>query len=282
MSERVFIPVKQEEDTFLWRQKRLSSPLFVPRDARVRITYLSYSANINFVVTLLVQLPTGETLLRHEKIQTGAAGLQNDFLLPEQNSDFYILGASAATPLGVADVFVKAQIEYSYAVGGGDFYKLVFLYGWIENGHGPSYIDGNMVGEPFLYRSVVITNPAAGNEISIFPSNGAWEVVSLRYRFTTSATVATRTVKIFGKDAAGNIFFQLDSTYDQLANQLTYCSLFVGAGVRSRNNILDTINSPLPPMRLMPGFSIATSTANLQIGDQFDFITILVRERPIL
>ena len=126
--------------------------------------------------------------------------------------------------------------------------------------------------------SVTGTTPGAGAEISeTVPSNARWELLSIKYSLTTSATVATRNTSLLADDGS-NVFWQGTQSGSGQAASLTYqyCH-FPGATQVAGQSVIDIFASPTG-LQLTAGFRLRTNTLNLQAGDQYTAPQYLVRE----
>jgi hypothetical protein len=124
--------------------------------------------------------------------------------------------------------------------------------------------------------SVTGTLPAAGAEISeTVPANARWELISIVYTLTTSATVANRFTRFVADDGA-NIFTEVPQPTAQIASNTFTYNWFHGALNTAGSNVSD---APMPlHLTLNPGFRWRTNTVALQAGDQYSAPQYLVRE----
>jgi hypothetical protein len=127
-------------------------------------------------------------------------------------------------------------------------------------------------------RSITGATPAAGAEISeTVPTGARWELLSFDTQFVTSATVANRQSGLLLDDGANQyalIALQAFSTATQI-NRLVW-----GLGIGNSQPINATFQSTSLPVnqRLVGGHRIRTTTANIQVGDQYSAVQYLVRE----
>lgn len=123
-----------------------------------------------------------------------------------------------------------------------------------------------------------VSNPAAGAAWSYtVPAGTVQRIISLRFALTCSATIATRDTQLQA-GSSGNVFV------------VRYASTLAAAGVGQFSGIAgvvvadatDTfsvkfIYAPLPPEFILPaGATVSVFTENLQTGDQFSNIALLV------
>ena len=124
-----------------------------------------------------------------------------------------------------------------------------------------------------------VTNPAAGSDFTFTNKVYSFsEIQSVTFTLTTSATVANRRVHLAIFDGGlGNQDYH--SSVDQTASQTRNytCSAIGGAGSYANDN---DIIIPIPPrLKGWGEFTIASSTLNLQAGDQFSFVRVNLIEK---
>jgi len=127
-------------------------------------------------------------------------------------------------------------------------------------------------------RVIAGTQPAAGAEISeTVPTGARWQLLSFKFTFTTSATVANRTSSLTIDDGA-NIFNLAGGNAVQAASATTVQSWASGQP-NVANQPTNALGYPLAtPLYLPAGARIRTQTLSIQAGDQYSAIQYLVRE----
>jgi hypothetical protein len=129
------------------------------------------------------------------------------------------------------------------------------------------------------HRVVTVTNPGAGAEwSSTVPAGKYWGVRSGSFIFTTDGTVATRNVRLQLDDSSITYFIS-DTDAGQAAGLGIRYSFFAGglttnAGATSTPRLLS-----YPPIVLLPGHRIRTTTGNIQAADAYTSIILMVDER---
>lgn len=129
-----------------------------------------------------------------------------------------------------------------------------------------------------LRRVYVIPTPAAGAEFTItVPANVTWEVLSVKGVLTTSAAVANRNCTlILGPDAATTEQrYSLGTAVT--ASQATTFTYASGIGTTLATG---SIAGPLPspPPIAPPGYVMRSQTQNVDAGDQYSSLFVVVRE----
>lgn len=125
-----------------------------------------------------------------------------------------------------------------------------------------------------------VTSPAAGAEFSVVPIfDGGSLVQSVLFRFTASAAVANRVPSLVVTD--GNRTFQRFQAPAVVAaaGQVTYTA-FDGAIPNVGGGGLVTLGWPNGGVWLPQGFVLASSTALLDVADQYDQIVAYVQVMP--
>lgn len=130
---------------------------------------------------------------------------------------------------------------------------------------------------PGFIHSLQLANPAAGADFTFVAAAGQrLRVDSFQAQFAASATVATRNISIIVDDGANAVW-----THD-LAAGITASATdqIVATGTNAPTGVIATVQSVvLPPgLILAPGWRIRSSTANIQVGDQWSAIWFNVEE----
>lgn len=122
--------------------------------------------------------------------------------------------------------------------------------------------------------------PAVGAEASWAPPLvGVWRLLSLILFFTTSATVADRRVR--WRVAEGDLTAFSEATrLNQPASQSWAYAYAHGVGEAVIDTSTNRLLTGLPELYLFPGNRIVTVTTNLQAGDSYDVMALLVEELP--
>ena len=127
----------------------------------------------------------------------------------------------------------------------------------------------------------VLPNPAAGAEFSIrAPGGSIWRIMSMALLFTASAAVANRRITLLADDQTDTWFAQIASA-DLVASSATRVGAFVGA---SPGGVAGSVlNLPLPQdgLILMPGYRLRSSTAGIDVADQYSAVRFWAVEYPM-
>ncbi len=220
------------------------------------------------------------TIIPGELIFTPSSDrLRNDFFanLPEGFLlNVSCFARSATTRRGQTFAMVSLRRE---AFPAGDSY-FTLISDYTVAGSGLSWPGGlirqSIEGRGFQ-RTFTGTDPAAGTEvIEQVPTNALWRLVAVRVQLTTSATVATRVVKV-RIDPPGGVSYELPSAYDHPASTTQrYVFSTVPLNLVARDSV---VNVPIPGDFLLPQTSIfRTVTTNLQIGDDWTPPALTVEE----
>lgn len=123
--------------------------------------------------------------------------------------------------------------------------------------------------------------PAAGAEVSVFPTTGGlWLVRSIVFTLTTDATVANRTVVVTADDGTTE-FFRTPARSALAASSTGVHSAFDGSrgDVTSADTLV--LSWPTDGLMLLPGYRLRTDTENLQAGDAFSAIALMIDDWPL-
>jgi len=128
-----------------------------------------------------------------------------------------------------------------------------------------------------LISSVAGSDPAAGAEWSItVPAGARWRVLGVIATLTTSATVASRIATLVVDDGTNWLYNSAAQTAQGASQYVVYCW---GAALPSAATAGGVSNNPLPTgLDLAPGYRLRSSTANLQVGDDWSAPRALVQE----
>lgn len=122
------------------------------------------------------------------------------------------------------------------------------------------------------------TAPGAGNDWSIaVPGGFRWDVVSLMATFTTSAVVANRFPVVYLSDGT-TTYLQQPSLGPCVASGVYYLNWQANGSAYNPTGFQTWQNMPLPCLTLPTGHVLSVATTNLDVGDAWSAIRLLVRE----
>ena len=134
-------------------------------------------------------------------------------------------------------------------------------------------------------KSYTVANPVAGADWSqAVPSGKRWLFLSARASFTASATSTSRTPLLVLEDASTNVLFTATLPAPVIASQTFVYSLTPGGGpsmtflVPTISNLYTATLGFPSSVWLGPAMVIAAITINMQTGDQWSSIMLLVEE----
>lgn len=118
-----------------------------------------------------------------------------------------------------------------------------------------------------------ITNPAAGADFT-WTVTQAGLLLAVNGQLVTSATVISRDVTLLVADASANRIYTGPLVVSQTASE-TYTYTFQGAPILS--GVVPNIVGAIPlNAYVKAGWTVSSSTLDLQTGDQWSAITILM------
>ncbi len=179
------------------------------------------------------------------------------------------------TAANIGDAYAKMLLRIDGVVVG------ILAQGPIAMGFGLHWPAGPHI-PPLSYAGTpkVVTDsaPSAGVEV-IIPNQDAkvWKIKSLSFELTTDDTVANRRVHLRYQDSA-KIAMDIFADFVQTAS-LTRRYTFAPIGAIPTVNQDDDVLVSIPPGIIIPdGNSLRTATDNIQAGDQYSDVQILVEE----
>lgn len=128
---------------------------------------------------------------------------------------------------------------------------------------------------------ITVATPAAGAEIvQAIPAGEAWRVLALFGRLTTSATVATRyaDLRLDRSTALNQNYFRDGIVSGQAASLFWDYTWALGCSVVVNNTGNGRVLRPFPDLIMRQNEVISTLTLNLQAGDQWSLIQLLVEK----
>lgn len=129
-------------------------------------------------------------------------------------------------------------------------------------------------------KLVKVQNPAVGVEFSLTaPGNGLWRVMSVVFRFVTSAVVATRTLTLVADDGT-DVFFRTNASLQQVAAATVDYGAFEGASSGGFAGVVGIAPLIQDGIWLQPGWRLRSLTTAIDGGDQYSQIVALVEEYP--
>jgi len=190
------------------------------------------------------------------------------------------LAASGSTAPQRGDMFARAVLIR----GGGTFgnsaqllfadYVTAFQAAGWPGGRALNSAEG-----PGALRALLVGNPAAGVDWSmIVPSATRRKVYSFSATFTASAAAATRNINLIVDDGAGaHIMWQDDVLVGVTATQVVTVN---GTQTNVPTGIIATeLFVVIPPgLTMAQAWRLRMSTANIQAGDQWSAIALLVED----
>lgn len=140
-----------------------------------------------------------------------------------------------------------------------------------------AYLLAQMVGLRAV-REVSVTTPAAGAEFTVTnTSRTYWELLGVHLRLATSAAAGNRNVIVQARDADTNRYASVSSGQNQGAGVTVDYSFLAGLGMVS-SALITSVGLPVPPIVVVPGSTVSSRTASLDVGDQYSLIVLTVRE----
>lgn len=134
---------------------------------------------------------------------------------------------------------------------------------------------------------VAVTAPAAGNDwtVQIGASNlsnpglGAWRLLSVAFQLATSAAGASRTVQLVMDDTTVT-YYRVGAPGSQAVSLTEVYAAFEGSTGGGANGPVNHLAWASPAPVLYPGYRLRSITTNIDVGDQYSAIALMVEELP--
>lgn len=129
-------------------------------------------------------------------------------------------------------------------------------------------------------RVVTVAVPTAGADfVATCPGEAIWRVLGGRFVFTTSAAVANRLVSLILDDQTDSLL-QTPAGAVQAAGAAQPYSLFPGSPSASLAGAPWLLPTPTDGLVMLPGHRLRSSTALIDVGDQYSAIKLYVEQYP--
>lgn len=214
----------------------------------------------------------GMFAFRHTTTANGVAQTQ-DFRIPDlptlvsvvDDSSVYIQGEVVATLSLVAN----GEIIYSLCSG--------FVHAQKPLSYPESPLEDAVPGRG-NFQTIVSADPGAGDEVSItVPSGRMWRVIAANVQLVTSSTAANRRVKL-RLQTNGGIDIVTAGAVDQTASTTRNYS-WAQRGAIPAESVGTRIMLDMPrEVYLITDDTVGTDTENIQAGDNFSVMQLLVEE----
>lgn len=256
--------------------------LLLSADDSILVQVWNSSSGQSLSVDYRLLLPIGVIVPAREVIRPSSDRLVNAFHI-RTNEGFLLSLAINTLTSGTkpGETFARAQLFRGRTTSTAEQFGQLLTSGYVSAQNSLGWPPGKLEGSldtRVATRAITGTDPAAGVEISeTVPTNARWRLVAFRFVFTTSATVATRTVQLEFRNAGVPVLF-INSVASQTAGLIHEYIYFIGAPYA-----LDVLGgdhlAPLPEGAwLGAGDRIDTNTSNLQAGDNFEAPRLVVEE----
>lgn len=260
----------------------VTSPINIPPGSRVECRVLSaisgQTVGLTFWVLTLDErlvattLSSGVTVAGTKQTFTGVLA---EGLLVAAFAD------GAAAPSILQETWVQCLLQD--ATRAGNPTVAVILQGWVGADVSPVWPEDPLgAGIPQDPGATVISvaNPAAGANWSYTLSGESWlDVLAVFFVFTTDVNVGNRFVTVIFDDGATRLWAFVSFAVQVAALGVNYH--LANTGVQPAGNAAN-FYGVMPPLALPIGARVLTSTAALQVGDQFSSIRLLVRRRAAI
>jgi hypothetical protein len=266
-----------------WQVKDVTppSPVYVTVDDGLVFRTFSSVAGATVVLTVrFLVVPDGQIhLLQFQQVTDGLRDKQEQISVLGEG---FILSAQVQVS-GLPDakrgqLFVNVHINRPATLVGQSAFSLISDYKVAGTDLG---FPGSMIRHPTegpgWSRIMQIGNPAAGADwIATVPAGARWRVQAISETFTASAAVASRQAGLFLDDGA-NVYWANTAPTAITASQIVTISATGSSAPQGAAPFQQTIVIP-PGLFIPAGHRFKSTTVNIQAGDQYSAINILVEE----
>jgi hypothetical protein len=252
---------------------------YITRDTVAVVSITPTTTASTVVLSYKILDPQGEIKFGSETIVTATANTTQVKTVPLVEGFLLYMGVTiykGGTLIERGDTFVQVALAYTPATRApvyrlllSDYVSTTYAAGWPEG-----TIRTNVEG-PGLLTTFAVNNPAAGADWSVTFSAGnrIW-IHAISAVLVTSAAAGNRQPVFSVTNPAGKVVWNLGSVSAQVASKTGSYNLGEGGsiGVDVGGNYI----IPMPTEMLLEQQStIASTTANIQAGDQWSGINIL-------
>ena len=131
------------------------------------------------------------------------------------------------------------------------------------------HIVSQLIPSPAVATDLTVTIPGAG---------GIYEMTAIRARLVTDANAVSRYVSVLVKDANGTEVYRYGYETAFVAGT-TYILTFAPVSSTAGGGVTNTkaVTLPIPEGPYLPNWTISTSTASIQAGDQWSQVAVWSR-----
>lgn len=236
--------------------------------------------------------------LQLEMVTVVAAEIQINGITKSEAFGFQTTGGGAGAleteTFGLTDIPIAISVHTtSAAVEYGEFWAAIHILingervmtlcqGYISRQSGIAYPrvqSDSEIGQAGKLELITVADPAAGANFSqAVPTGERWKLIYCRFKLVTSATVATRQVRLQVAPDAGSFPIAFLNEETQTASVTnTYNFSNFGSRISGPNA---SMTYPLIPanIEIPAAGTIATSINNIQAGDQLSEIRIYIKK----
>lgn len=252
---------------------------YLERDDNLLLQVVSPTITSTVRVTLRVLLPSGQinTWVESRAVLTATQAFN---LLPLTALECFLLSVSISSDApNRGACFVRLLIQRG--TGSSDVaLGQVLCQGYAslyETLTFPNGLPESSLAGSGLMRLVTVAAPGAGADFVVtVPAGRHWKLLGVEASLAASAAVASRSPNGVIDDGAANPF-RIPGNILITATQTIFVNFLQGGAGASSSGLADII--PLPfGLRMLPGWRFSSITTNLQAGDQWSAVQLIVEE----
>jgi len=250
---------------------------YLTRDSCLQINIYPATTTATVTISYKIMLPDGRVTTSADTFTGGSAYALNRYI--RQLTEGFLLSLavtiSSGSTIHRGDTYVQVGLQFGtatttpmYRLLAGGYVTTTCALAWPEGN-----ISDSLTG-PGLLNSTGVGNPAAGADWSLtFGSGQRLWIHAIYAQFAASAVAANRQAYLLLKDTAGHVLWELAPSTTMTAGA-TYNLNWTECATLSTGIAADRV-IPLPTETyLYGGYIIGTSTANIDVGDQWSGIRI--------
>jgi hypothetical protein len=263
---------------FLTKAVQPPSAVYVDQGADLFVEACTSQTNEQVIVNYRLLRFDGDVILGQFIVSPPNTRLVLEY--QESLTEGFLLSVSCKSTVALTrgQTFVRIGLT-DPALGLGNPTQVLFA-DYVTDNISPGYPGGRVLSPvegPGWVHAVTVANPAAGAECHInIPTNVRWKVLGFLATFQPSAVVANRIIVIAVISAGFGCWTGPPTQGVPASIPVTYTA---GMGVVAPATSPRNVNGPLPnDMILVPVGDIHTSTLNIDPGDQYSNVQMVVEE----
>jgi hypothetical protein len=264
-----------------WQMKRVPppSPLYVSVDDKLVVA--AASSQVNELVTVNYRLlRASDGVIMPGQFTVAPAATRSIVVQQQQLAEGFLLSCSLRATAATTRGQTFARVFLGAGVFGAGQPSYMLMSDYVTTAMAPAHPNGRVLapseGPGFIHVFTFAAPPASSDWTVNVPTNARWRFISLSVGLTTVNAGTARSSQLrFTNNGA--FFWASNANPPPPVNAGTQC---VAGGVCVSNDVVGGMSywATCPGLTLLGGGTIATSTSNLQVNDQWASQGIEVEE----